>query len=258
MKSPRKSRRPLFLLPALAAALAGSHANAAFVINETGFLFTPSFRGGANTTHFGWSNGGWDGNADSIPPEPTIPDIVNPVPTINPGSGASLIQNNAGVDIVSGSNNIYSGFGGIGAIDSAALQLVIPTSGTVGSLGFTTIIIQGVGLNGASFGGTSGLDGFGFGAIDGILPEYVIGTNADVEGQWFAKWELPGNAASYTVDIFGVANAEALGVVSVTDLHIDTVFSDTGYAPDLAMVPEPSTLLLSAFAALSLITRRRR
>lgn len=257
MKSPRRSRRPLFLLPALAAVLSASSAPAAFVIAESNFLFTPSFRGEANSTYFGWSAGTWDGNADSTPPDPVIPDIVSGTPSINPGAltGTSFLTQSGSNDIISGSNNIYSSVGGINA---AGLQLTIPTSGVVGSSGFTTIVIQGLGLNGAAFGGSSGLDGFGFGAINGIQPEYIIGTNADVEGQWWAKWELPGNAASYTVDIIGVSNSAALGVLSVTELHIDTLYSGSGYAPDLAVVPEPSALLLSAFASLGLIVRRRR
>ncbi len=256
MKSPRTSRRPLFLLPALAAILAGSQASAAFVIAETNGLFDPSFRGAANTTYFGWANGTWDGNADSTPPDPVIPDVISGTPSINPGSlaGSSFLTQSGTNDVVSGSNNIYSSVAGITA---AGLQLIIPTSGVVGSAGFTTIIIQGVGLNGAGFGGTSGLDGFGFGAIEGILPEYLIGTNADIEGQWWAKWEIPGNAASYTVDVLGAQNGEG-SVVSVTDLTVDTLYSGTGYAPDLAIVPEPSSFLLSLVAGLGLIVRRRR
>jgi hypothetical protein len=43
----------------------------------------------------------------------------------------------------------------------------------------------------------------------------------------------------------------------VTDLQVDTLYSTTGYAADLAVVPEPSALLLS-FAGAGLLFRRRR
>ena len=250
--APRRSRRPLMLLPALAAVLSATSADAAFVIAETSSLFTPSFRGGANSTYFGWEYGSWDGNADAVPPEEPIPDIINGTPSINPGSGGQITQA-ATADIVSGSNNIYSSVGQVGTL---GLQLTIPTSGTVGATGFTTIIIQGYGLNGGMFGADA-LDGFGFGAIEGIMPEYLIAANASSQGQWWAKWELPGNAASYTVDILGAQVGDSPLVVSVTDLTVDTWFSESGFAPDIAAVPEPSALLLS-FAGVGLVLRRRR
>jgi hypothetical protein len=250
--TPRRTRRPLSLLPALAALMAGSNASAAFIIAESTSLFTPSFRGGSDTTYFGWSNGTWDGNADAVLPDPPIADVINGTPSINPGSGGLLTQAVI-ADIVSGSNNLYSS---VGQINGLGLQLTIPSSGTIGLGGYTTIIIQGFGLNGAMFGATA-LDGFGFGAINGIMPEYLIAGNASSKGQWWAKWELPGNAASYTVDITGSqVGAEPL-VVSLTDMTVDTSFSESGFAPDIAAVPEPSALLLS-FAGLGLALRRRR
>lgn len=256
MKSPRRSRRPLFLLPVLAAVLAtSSTASAAFVINEATGIFIPSYRGESNTTYFGWSAGSWDGNVDSTPPDPNV-DIINGTPSINPGAlaGSSFITQATAADIISGSNNVYSD---VSFVNSLGLQMHIPTSGTVSSTGFTTIIIQGFGLSGAAFGFSEGLDGFGFGAINGILPEYVIGTNANTRGQWFAKWEIPGNAAEYTVDIIGALATAEGSVLSVTDLQVDTLYSTTGYAADLAVVPEPSALLLS-FAGAGLLFRRRR
>lgn len=250
--TPRRSRRPLMLLPALAAVLAASSAQAAFVIAESTALFTPSFRGGANSTTFGWTNGTWDGNADAVPPEAPIPDIINGTPSFSNGPAGTLTQA-VPADIVSGSNNLYSS---VGQIDTLGLQLSIPTTGTIGLTGFTTIIIQGYGLNGGMFGAEA-LDGFGFGAINGIMPEYLIAGNAAGQGQWWAKWVLPGNEAGYTVDIFGAQVGPAPLIVSVTDLTVDTWFSETGGAPDLAVVPEPSALLLS-FAGAALVFRRRR
>lgn len=250
----RPLRRPLFLLPALAAVLSVSSASAAFVVTTSNGIFTPSFRGGSNTTYFGWSNGTWDGNPPLVDGDPDItPDVINGTPSINPASGGLLTQAVAG-DIVSGSDNIYTSVTGA---SSLGLQLLIPTSGTPGAGGFTTIIAQGFGLSGTLFGFSGALDGFGFGAINGIQPEYVIGRNAAGRGQWWAKWELPGNAASYTVDLFGAEGSPGGSVLSVTDMQVDSWFSESGFAPDIAVVPEPSALLLS-FAGLALVARRRR
>lgn len=250
----RRFRRPLILLPALAAILAASPASAAFVIQGSNGIFTPSFRGGSNTTSFGWSSGTWDGNPPLAEGDPDItPDIVNGTPSINPASGGSLVQSGAG-DIVSGSNNIYTS---VNAVNALGLQLSIPTAGTPGPAGFTTIIVQGFGLSGNLFGFAEALDGFGFGAINGIQPEYVIGRNADGRGQWWAKWELPGNAASYAVDVIGKEGYPGGSVLSVTDMRVDTWFSGSGFAPDVAVVPEPSALLLST-SGLALVFRRRR
>lgn len=252
--SNRRTRRPLILLPALAAMLSVSSASAAFVIETASGIFTPSFRGGSNTTYFGWSSGTWDGNPPTAEGEPDItPDIINSTPSIHPESGALLTQAVAG-DIVSGSDNIYTSVSGA---NSLGLQLRIPTSGTPGAGGFTTIIAQGFGLSGTLFGFSGALDGFGFGAINGIQPEYVIGRNADGRGQWWAKWEIAGNAESYTVDVFGAEGSPGGSVLSVTDMQVDVWFSESGFAPDLAVVPEPSALLLSV-AGLLLGLRRRR
>lgn len=245
-----KTRRPLMHLPALALLLAGP-ADAAFVIGEATGLFTPSFRGEGATTHYGWGYGTWDGN---VPPpgEPDItPDVINGVPSINPGglSGALLTQSGS-ADIVSGSDNIYTSVAGV---NSAGLTLTIPTNGTVGASGFTTIIIQGMGMGG--FG--VALDAFAFGSIAGVEPTFVYGLNdASVPaGQWFAKWELPGNQESYTVSITG--HDAGVGVVSVTDMIVDTWFSETAFASDMAVIPEPSALILSV-AGIGLLVRRRR
>lgn len=252
--TPRRLRRPLFLLPALAAVICGSQASAAFVINETTDLFTPSFRGDSGSTYFGWSYGTWDGNPAPTEGDPDIsPDIINGTPSINPGSGGFISQA-VEADIVSGSDNLYSS---VGQISSLGLELTIPTTGTIGLSGYTTIIVQGFGLNGAMFGAEA-LDGFSFGAINGIMPEYLIAGNASSQGQWWAKWELPGNEASYTVDILGGQVGDAPLVVSVTDLVVDTWFSESGFSPDIAAVPEPSVGLLALAGFGSLLRRRRR
>lgn len=260
MKAPRRrSRRPLFLLPALAVALLGSAstASAAYVIYEGTGLFAPSFRGEGSTTYFGWGYGSWDGNPPPAVGEPDpSPDIINGTPSINPGGlpGTSFLTQGTSVDLVSGSNNIYSS---VSAINSAGLQLNIPTAGIVGSSGFTTIIIQGSGLSGTMFGFGGALDGFGFGDINGISAEYLITKNQNGTAQWWAKWELPGNQASYTVDINGQYGSIGGSVLSVTDLQVDTLFSNSGFASDTAIVPEPSSALLGLLGAVALLRRRR-
>jgi len=205
----------------------------------------PDFRGNANTTYFGWETGTWDGNADPGA------DTLNPTPSINPASGASITQNNS-IDIVSGSNNIYTG------PSSIDLSLVIPTDGTPGT-GFTTIIAQGVGLTG--FGGQ--MAGFSFGDIAGVSPEYVITSaaesgNADGETQFWAKWQIPGNQSSYTVAVGSSGPAIIVPgyPISITDLVVDTVWSPDGYAIDTA-VPEPASLGLAALG-MTMLARRRR
>jgi hypothetical protein len=247
----RRFRRPLLLLPALVLLLPGG-AQAAFVISSSTSLFTPSFRGAANSTYFGWENGSWDGNADAVPPDAPIPDVIQGTPSINPGSGGLLTQA-VPADIVSGSNNLYSS---VGQINTLGLQLYIPTAGSVGAAGYTTIIIQGFGLNGAMFGAAA-LDGFAFGDIEGVAPDYLLAANDAGKGQWWAKWVIPGNAAGYTVDIFGAQYGPEPLVVSLTDMTVDTWYSPDSGAPDLAVVPEPSALLLS-LAGAGLFFRRRR
>lgn len=239
----------LLLTLGLAGSLSlASSAGAAFVISEATDLFAPSFRGETGTTYFGWSSGNWDGNPEDLEGQA---DILNPVPNINPGSVSGNLLVQAGTnDLVSGSNNLYSD---VASVNNALITLTIPTDGTVGLDGYTTIIIQGYGFGGFGFA----LDAFQFGDIAGVSPEYLYGMTAADRGQWWAKWDVPGNAASYDVSVTGY-DADA-GVLSVTDLSVDTLYSSTGFSPDSAVlaVPEPASFALG-FAGLGLILRRRR
>lgn len=242
---------------AVACALAASTQAATFVISETTSLFTPSFRGDANTTYFAWNSGSWDGNDDT-----TSFDVINSVPPLTgaaPSNQGRIYQNSPG-DIVSGSNNIYSGSAG------QSLTLIIPTNGTPGNStsGSTTIIIQGFGLSGAAFGGDAGgMDTLVFGTIGGVEAEYIggvnTGGNAAGATQFWAKFSIPGNLPQYSVDVS--ASQTGLGVLSLTDLSVDTYWTPDvrTYAPDIAVVvvPEPASAVLG-LAALSLLARRRR
>lgn len=220
---------------------AASVAGAASFISETSSFFTPSYRGGSNSTYFGW-------RADTIGISGTT---INGTPSINPAalSGTSFLTQAGSNDIVSSTNNIYSSVNGV---NNAQLSLHIPTSGTVGSAGFTTIIVQTAGFGGFGFA----LDTFGFGAIAGVTPTFEYGINAAGAGQGWVKWEIPGNEAVYDVAITGY-NAGA-GVLSVTDLVVDTWYSPTSFATDsVAAVPEPSIALLGV-AGLGVFALRRR
>lgn len=255
--SPRKW---LIAFCGLAVLASGSRIHAANVINSASGLFTPSFRDSSNTTWFGWGpiSGfgapyGFDGGADNELME-------SPSPNINPTPGAALVQNNS-LDLLSGTNSIfYPPFGVPDLPDSSVavdLTLTIPTGvpGTEIGSGFTTIIIQGRGTSNSDFTKT-----LFFGEIAGVSPEFVFARNA-VDGsggavsngtgltQWWAKYEIPGSAASYSVDVSAQPGAHMFSPVSVGELIIDTYWSANGFAPDTALVPEPSAALLTMFAA---------
>lgn len=203
--------------------LAGvASAQAQFNIETGTGLFAPSYRGTANTTWFGWGPGSFDGATDNEL-------IDNPAPTLGTTTiGVTLNQDPVINDILSGSNNIYTGFAGV-----TSLTLDIPTSGTEGS-GFTTIIVQGRALFGG-FGTAPALSD-----IAGVSPTFVTSNNANGAGQFWAKYEIPGNATSYDLDIsFAAASHTSIG-----ELQIDAGWSASGYSSDLAVVPEPSTWTL--------------
>jgi hypothetical protein len=239
-----------YMFLAAIAVLSASVARAESINLATGPI-APSFRGAANTTYFGWTNGTWDGNPPANPGDPDVtPDVIAGTPPVNPGglAGPLLAQNNS-ADIVSSSNNIYT------SPTNVDLTLTIPTVGTIGT-GFTTIIVQGNGLGG--FGGITDL--FTFGDIEGVAPTYVHGANADnQEAQFWAKWEIPGNAASYSVNVAG--STFGAGVVSISDMTVDALWSPSGYAPDaVAAVPEPASFALvgAALTAATVLVRHRR
>jgi hypothetical protein len=222
----------------LIGALAVNAASAQFAINSSSGLFDPSFRGAANTTWFGWGPGSFDGASNNEL-------IDNPATTIgNVTPGASLTQSTA-FDILSSGNNIYTF-----TVGAADLLLSIPTIGTASS-GFTTLIIQGR----TAFGGYDIPPAFN--DIAGVSATFAQGNNAIGSGQFWAKYEIAGNLSAYNLAITLAANSS----ISISELEVDTYWSATGFAPDAAVVPEPSTfalLGLGSFAGLLLKQRSRK
>jgi hypothetical protein len=146
-------------------------------------------------------------------------------------------------DILAGSNNIYASPGG------AVLHLEVPINGPVGA-GFTTIIVQGR----TAFGAYPEAVDSMFGIVGGVAPAFVEGLNALGQGQFWAKYELPGNAGAYTIPMSLPAGSS----ISIAELKVDTVFSDSAFAADFAVVPEPSGALLVLAGSLALAARRQR
>lgn len=224
--------------------MAASNAFAQHVISTSPGLFTPSFRDasnsdGGNTTFFGWSPGSFDA--------PTDNEIIDNPPALQGVGGLTGTLNQIGTDdILSGSNNIYTA-----GFTLETLTLGIPTNGIIG-MGFTTVIIQGHTI----FGGYASDDAFTFPILAGATAQFVIGVNASGQGQFWAKYQITGNAASYSLD-FDLVN----GNVSISELQVDTKWSATGFASDSAQaVPEASTtvMFVSGLAALVIATCWRR
>lgn len=242
----------------------GLSAQAQFIIDQTTSLFSPSFRDtltldAGNTTWFGWTgnndgvapsadDSGFDGsNANEL--------IDNPTVIVGVGGLDGALNQMGNADILAGSNNLFVGDFVNGSFE-AHLTLQIPTNGTPGLDGFTTIILQGMeGVTGndtqvAAVPGT----------INGINPSYVSGFNATGSPQrlqWWAKYEIPGNAESYTVDIT-LAGGAGINPNNLRELVVDTQFSTTAYASDTAAVPEPSAVALLGGIGVFYLARRKR
>ena len=210
---------------------------AQFNISTGTGLFDPTFRGSANTTWFGWGPGSFDGLTNDET-------IDNPAPTIGTLTvGLSFTQSPTGNDILAGSDNIYSSTAG-----ATDLLFDIPTLGTVG-FGYTTIIVQGR----TAFGGY-GVEP-SFGDIAGVSPSVTFDLNANGAGQFWVRYEITGNAASYDLAV-GLA---ASSFTSIAELEFDTVWSADGFALDsVTPVPEPGAMSLLGLGALAFGLIRRR
>lgn len=248
--STSRLRGAAILPAALALAAALTLPVSGFVISTSPGLFVPGFRDAGDadagqTTAFGWglTGGRFDGSTEDD-------NIDSPEVNFSPGGlNGTLVQvpantegDGSAADILASSNNIYSNPGG------ALLNLEVPINGPVGA-GFTTIIIQGR----TAFGGYPDEIFDSFTSVGGVSPQFAQGLNAAGQGQFWAKYEIPGNTGTYTVPI----DLPVGSSISITELTIDTQFSTTGFAPDFAVVPEPATAGL-VLAAAGLALRRRR
>jgi hypothetical protein len=210
-------------------------------ISTASALIVPAFRGDAGTTWFGWNEGQFFGQ----PVPASTSRILNNPATSNGTiglSGVELYQNDrdSGTFVVIGSSggNIYTGAGAIGK--QAYATLVAPMAAG-GVDGFTTIVIQG---RTTTAGGFSTLESLIanyplFSDINGIAPDFVITGNAANQGQWWAQYDIPGYAPSYSI---GITFPGGTGTtpISIAGLTVDTYWSATSYA-DVQAIPEPKT-----------------
>ena len=205
---------------------------APFEIATATGLFTPSFRGAANTTWTGWDT--WNEDLDGVIND-TTPDVGT--------HGGSFFTTNGEVH-VSGSGNYYAGGGSM----SEEVTFSIPGAGPGG---FTTVIVQGVTL----FGGWS--NGINFSPIDGVSPSLQVlkldDGNAMGAGQFFVKYEIPGPVLSPSFMVTAEPGHTSMGIFVV-----DAAWSADGFAADTAVhTPEPTSAVI-ALAAIAGVALDRR
>ncbi len=281
----RRALRPMGIAAAACWFFAETAAHAAtyVVIEQSAGLFTPSFRDVApgsndanNTTYYAWTGNidGVGGSADDFgldtavdgtgaldPFGSTDQRIINP-PAIRGRGGidGSLNQNDLGINILSGSSSIFAGDTSNNSL-TVDLTLQIATNGIVGTDGFTTIVIQGTG---SLVGGGQQLPPQ-FGPItlglDAYNPEFVYSHNTAAGGtriQWFARYILPGNQSTYTIDMSTLSGA-GINPTSVRELSVDTYWGPAPETSDVVLVPEPNTFasLLGGCGIFALLRRRR-
>lgn len=229
-----------FLLAAILMGTAAAAPAANYLLSTQSGLITPTGRGGANATYFGWDT--FTGNpGDANYPNLTAA-INDSTPDIGSATGALILTNN-GEDHISASGNYYSSSG------TTNETITAPTAGVAGS-GFTTIIAQGI----TAFGpfGSPLL----FSDIAGVAPQVFQNANAAGGAQFLALWQIPGNAPSYS---FTITSPSSNSNNSLDKVIVDTFWSSTGYQGDtFAAVPEPTVPGLGLLAMLGLTLCRRR
>ncbi len=190
----------------------------ASIMDQLPGVVTPSSRGSLGSTYFGWDTYGVAGPAAII--DDSTPDIG-----ADPTGLARFQTLNGEKHQFSGNSNLYV----FNATGNATLneQITVPTDGVVGPNGFTTIILQiasaGTPAPNAIFSGPITV-----GSINGIAPTVVQGSGANVAQLW-AKWQIPGNQAAYTITIDGVPDLQHYSFDKVV---VDTKFSSYAYVGD--------------------------
>ncbi len=185
----------------------------AHIMDQTSGPVVPSSRGGRGTTYFGWDTFGNAGPAAVI--NDNSPDIGSDT------TGLARFQTmNGEIHQLAGGGNLYLLSFVPGANLTLDEQITVPTNGVPGSEGFTTIILQ---LSSASSGqgGTTFANDIFISPINGVQPTVVQASGAASAMLW-AKWVIPGNQATYTIDIDGVTNQQHY---SFDQVVVDTQYS---------------------------------
>lgn len=193
-------------------------------------LIAPSFRGTGNTTFFGWD----DFERNDPPTGPMgsyLLDDSSPDLGVDPG-GANARQNNSVWGNITSTGNLYSGFFPGAVFD---LTVSVPTAGSVGPSGWTTVVFQVL-----ENGGTPLLPL----TLNGLPP--VESATFDVNGrvQHAYEWHVAGNQSAYQIHIASLGPHAAIDAIVV-----DTVYA-SGSAPIDVAVPEPATWLIAVGGSL--------
>ncbi len=224
-------------------------------------VVAPSLRGGPATTWFGWDS--FDGTDTPAPAGfGKILDDATPDLGTYAGTDARIVQDaSLTFGHRSASDSYYTGFR---PIDVAGDTITVPTDGSVGATGFTTIVLQlfALGGGGGAPPGTPGVDnailGFEFDPIAGVSPDVFYATDegvaAEGKGHYLVVYELPGNEATYDLRFSSTRSSRALDLIIVDTLYAETA----GAFDDVVVVPEPATAgALGALACVALRRRRR-
>jgi Putative Ig domain/Ig-like domain CHU_C associated len=199
----------------------------AHAMSQSAGLFSISTRGTQGSTYFGWDTFN-DALDRAMPINDTTPDIGTTT------VGTNFQTTNTEDHVIDNGDFFFSA-------GSLAEQITVPTDGTVGTEGFTSLILQISAIPGSGpFPAAIALN-----SLNDVTPTVVQAVNSAGDGQLWAKWDLPGNQASYTISLSAVANQANFGFDKVI---VDSHFSTTAYLPDSAAATLPSITTASALA----------